>query len=146
MIEATNNKKKFSSISSTECFIDPSLFSKAVRNTRLSEESFLTIVEFMTTNGIPVLNDFLLNAFEGLLCNENNINSLLDIVDYFSEPITSELNSLSGEYWRCLMNTLLGKVNASQNEYDFLRQYSLSNRNSLLFSLFHYFRKDDISL
>ena len=99
----------------------------------------------MTSNGIPVLNDFLLNAFQALLCNENNINSLLDIVDYFSEPISPELSSVSGEYWRCLMNTLLGKVDASQNEYDFLRQYSLSNRNSLLFSLFHYFRKDDIS-
>lgn len=142
MITAVNSKKK--RIGSNTSFIDPSMFSKAIRNTHLSEDSFGVIVEYMTNNGIPISNHFLLNAFQSLLCDEKNINSLLDIIDYFSEEDGCDL-LVSGEYWRCFMNILSQNKEAAQDEYDRIRRYSQSNRNSLLYTLFRYFRKDKIS-
>lgn len=138
MIAAANHKKK--RIGSKPSFIDPALFSKAIRNTQLSEDSFGVIVEYMKTNGIPISDHFLLNAFQSLLCSENNINSLLDIIDYFSEDL-----QVSGEYWRCFMNILSQNKEAAQDAYDSIRRYSQSNRHSLLYTLFRYFKQDKIS-
>lgn len=143
MVSAVNEGKK--RFGSTASFIDPALFSKAIRNTNLTEDAFRTLVQYMNENGIPVVNEFLLNAFQSLLCDEKNINSLLDIIDFFSETDPNGLTSVSGEYWRCFMNCLSHNKEATQDEYDNIRRYALSNRNSLLYTLFRYFRKEKIS-
>lgn len=142
MIHAANNKKTRLGIES--CFVDPHLFSKAVRNTQLSTESFATLVNYMNENGIPIVNEFLLNSFQSMLFSETNLNCLLDIIDAFCEDDENGRN-LSGDYWRCFMNILTKQTQPHQNEYDSIRSISPSNRNSIILSLLRYFRHDNIS-
>ena len=62
MIHAANNKKTRLGIESS--FVDPHLFSKAVRNTQLSTESFATLVNYMNENGVPIIISSSLKIFE----------------------------------------------------------------------------------
>lgn len=141
IIRATNENKP--RLSSDSCFVDPALFSKAVRNTTLSSNSFCTLIEFMNKNGIPVMNDFLVNSFQAMLCDQTNLNTLLDIISYFSYE--DDCSSLPGDVWRSFMKILSPRKEYEQDTFDDIRRCNDSNRHSLLFTLFQYFKKENIS-
>lgn len=81
--------------------LDPSLFSPAVRSSELTESSFIAMTDFMRSNGIEIDETFLLNGFESLLKQRDAVNSLLDIIDYFTED-----GEISGRVWRVLMRMM----------------------------------------
>ena len=55
----------------------------------------------MRSNGIEIEDTFLLNGFESLLKQRDAVNSLLDIIDYFSED-----GEINGRVWRALMRMM----------------------------------------
>lgn len=81
--------------------LDPSLFSPAVRSSDLTEASFVALTDFMRSNGVEIEDTFLLNGFESLLEQREAVNSLLDIIDYFSED-----GEINGRVWRVLMRMM----------------------------------------
>lgn len=81
--------------------LDPSLFSPAVRSSNLTEASFVALTDFMRSNGVEIGETFLLNGFESLLKQRDAVNSLLDIIDFFSED-----GEISGKVWRTMMRMM----------------------------------------
>lgn len=81
--------------------LDPSLFSPAVRSSNLTEASFVALTDFMRSNGVEIGETFLLNGFESLLKQRDAVNSLLDIIDFFSED-----GEISGKVWRAMMRMM----------------------------------------
>ena len=59
------------------------------------------MTDFMRSNGIEIDETFLLNGFESLLKQRDAVNSLLDIIDYFTED-----GEISGRVWRVLMRMM----------------------------------------
>ena len=55
----------------------------------------------MRSNGVEIEDTFLLNGFESLLKQREAVNSLLDIIDYFSED-----GEINGRVWRVLMRMM----------------------------------------
>ena len=95
--EASNREEQ----ANEEETLDPSLFSPAVRSSDLTEASFVALTDFMRSNGVEVEDTFLLNGFESLLEQREAVNSLLDIIDYFSED-----GEINGRVWRVLMRMM----------------------------------------
>ena len=95
--EASNREEQ----AKEEETLDPSLFSPAVRLSDLTEASFVALTDFMRSNGVEVEDTFLLNGFESLLEQREAVNSLLDIIDYFSED-----EEINGRIWRVLMRMM----------------------------------------
>ena len=95
--EASNREEQ----AKEEETLDPSLFSPAVRSSDLTEASFVALTDFMRSNGVEVEDTFLLNGFESLLEQREAVNSLLDIIDYFSED-----GEINGRVWRVLMRMM----------------------------------------
>ena len=95
--EASNREEQ----AKEEETLDPSLFSPAVRSSDLTEASFVALTDFMRSNGVEVEDTFLLNGFESLLEQREAVNSLLDIIDYFSED-----GEINGRIWRVLMRMM----------------------------------------
>lgn len=61
----------------------------------------MALTDFMRSNGIEIEDTFLLNGFESLLKQRDAVNSLLDIIDYFSED-----GEINGRVWRALMRMM----------------------------------------
>lgn len=59
------------------------------------------MTDFMRSNGVEIEDTFLLNGFESLLKQKEAVNSLLDIIDYFSED-----GEIDGRVWRVLMRMM----------------------------------------
>lgn len=95
--EASNREEQ----AKEEETLDPSLFSPAVRSSDLTEASFVALTDFMRSNGVEIEDTFLLNGFESLLEQREAVNSLLDIIDYFSED-----EEINGRIWRVLMRMM----------------------------------------
>ena len=55
----------------------------------------------MRSNGVEIGETFLLNGFESLLKQRDAVNSLLDIIDFFSED-----GEISGKVWRAMMRMM----------------------------------------
>ena len=95
--EASNREEQ----AKEEETLDPSLFSPAVRSSDLTEASFVALTDFLRSNGVEIEDTFLLNGFESLLEQREAVNSLLDIIDYFSED-----GEINGRVWRVLMRMM----------------------------------------
>lgn len=127
----------------TNC-VDPNLFSVAVKDKRLSEDSFLALVEYMKANAIPIPDVFFLNAFKSLLCAKENINSVLDIIAYFSKKWSDADEDwvVDGIVWRRMMAILQKKENPEATAFTEVKGHELPNRYSLFFSLVEMLQSD----
>ena len=121
--------------------VDPNLFSMAVKDKKVGEASFLALVEYMNANAIPIPDSFFLNAFKSLLWAKENINSLLDIVDYFSEEQNAGVTDVRSSVWRRMMCVLTENEAPDADAFVGMKGSEKPNRYLLLSSLVEYLRQ-----
>lgn len=121
--------------------VDPNLFSMAVKDKKLTEASFLALVEYMNANEIPIPDVFFMNAFKSLLWEKENINSILDIVDYFSEEIDTGVMTVKNNVWRRMMCILTENEAPSADAFVGMKDSDKPNRYLLMTCLVEFLRQ-----
>ena len=99
------------------------------------------LVEYMNANAIPIPDSIFLNAFKSLLWAKENVNSILDIVDYFSEEQNAGVAEVRSSVWRRMMCVLTENEAPDADAFVGMKGSEKPNRYLLLSSLVEYLRQ-----